>query len=124
MNNLSKDINNIINNYLDVSNKHLIKIIPKHRFARSRCIKEGITSFDLLIKCLQLGYNGFFVNSDDDHYYHLTNKITDDRISCDRENNEYFFYLNIPELKHMQVRIDINRLDIFDIESEYIDIID
>lgn len=125
MNNLTKDINNIINNYLDVSTKHLIKIIPKKRISMNKGIKKGITLLDILIKCLQLGYNGFYINSDiDDNNYRLTDEINDDRISHDIKDNEYFFYFDIPELRHMKTMIDINRLDIFDIESEYTDIID
>lgn len=116
MNKLSRDINRIIYNYLDVSNKHLLKIFPKFRVEFYYSFKKGITLLDILIKCLQLGHRGFFIT--DDMYRGKKWNINDKRIKYCNKDNYHYFYLNIAELEYINTSIDINRLDILNIEIE------
>lgn len=116
MNKLSRDINRIIYNYLDVSNKHLLKIFPKFKTEFYYSFKKGITLLDILVKCLQLGHIGFFIT--DDMYRGKKWNINDKRIKYCNKDNYHYFYLNIAELEYINTSIDINRLDILNIEIE------
>lgn len=58
---MNKNIWNIIQKYNDISIENLKKIQNKMPNPINRCYK--ITSFmDLIIKCYQLGYIGFYID--------------------------------------------------------------
>lgn len=60
---LSKDINGIICKYIDYSDNNLIKLIPEKRIKKTLQIKSGISLFDIILKCLKIGYKGFFITT-------------------------------------------------------------
>lgn len=62
---LTRDINNIINNYLDYSSKKLNKILNiSNQIKVNLKLKKNITIEDIIFICAKLGYKGFYIDSD------------------------------------------------------------
>lgn len=60
--NLSKDINNIINKYLDYSLENLERLYNnKHEYK----LKDEISIEDIFVKCSRLGYYGFYIPNEE-----------------------------------------------------------
>lgn len=61
MNNLSKDINKIISQYLDYSNENLNKILKNYQKYKKFMLKPNLLIEDIIFTCAKIGYKGFYI---------------------------------------------------------------
>lgn len=58
---LSKNINNIINKYLDYSFNNFLSIFNQNKTSvKYQLIDPNITAEDIMIKCVRIGHTGFY----------------------------------------------------------------
>lgn len=95
-NKFNKDIYNIIYNYIDQSEKHLIESFNKVKYRYKPVIEGNI--LDFISKSIHLGYTGIYMLNiidqiiiNDSVKYIKDNKK--DYIKIDIENNHTFFYI-------------------------------
>jgi hypothetical protein len=60
---LNKDIIKITCKYIDYSQNNIMKLIPEKRICRKLQIKLGLSLFDIILKCLKIGYKGFYIST-------------------------------------------------------------
>lgn len=60
---LSKDINNIVNKYLDYSFNNFISIFNQNKVSKYELIDPNITMEDIMIKCVRTGNAGFYTSN-------------------------------------------------------------
>jgi hypothetical protein len=90
---VSRDIKSIIIKYLNYSN--IIKKISKKRKRELNAIRKDLTLKEILIKCIHLGYYGFYLelNKELHDYLHLLYKnenLSDEGVITSCEKNICF----------------------------------
>lgn len=90
---LSKDINLIINKYLDFSIENIIRIQNKNKFIFKKTTFKNISVIDIILLCSFKGYCGFYFEKDLNDFKNqiekeIINKNLDIRISL---NNKYYY---------------------------------
>lgn len=94
---LSKNIIKIIFNYNDISTDNLRKIKPKYKYLNYK-LNTNYTVLDIIIKCLQLGFKGFYLykNKTPSIYKYIIENINDTRIKI--YNNEDYVRFHIENI--------------------------
>ena len=107
---LSKNIIKIIFNYNDISTDNLRKIKPKYLCLDYK-LNTDYTVLDIIIKCLQLGFRGFYLYKDKTPiiYKYISENINDTRIKI--YNNEHYVRFCIDGINNG------NYIPIYDIEG-------
>jgi len=116
--NINKNIINIINQYIDYSINHLLKICPKQRRITIYSIKEDLSLMDIIVKAVKLGFVGFTVNQS---FYE--NLIFPDLVYNKINNNISIKYyrevdIRLKGVSDTKKSTSIYDLDVFDIEYE------
>jgi hypothetical protein len=117
--NINKNIINIINQYIDYSINHLLKICPKQRRITIYSIKEDLSLMDIIVKAVKLGFVGFTVNQ---LFYEtlifpdfVNNKINE-QLSIIWNGSEV--HIRLKGVSDTKIATSIYDLDVFDIEYE------
>lgn len=69
---LSKDINSIIEKYLDFSVENIKRIINKNKFIQNKTTFKNISVIDIILLCSFKGHSGFYF---DKEFYDFKNQI-------------------------------------------------
>lgn len=99
MNILTNDINKIIFNYIDYSPKQLDKLLKLNDYKSNQYIKKlndikhSYTIHDYILKCIEYGFNGFHISTNDDYYYDITLKFVCTDIYTHKYSNNTLFII-------------------------------
>jgi|SRR5271156_3768975 len=108
-NKLNKNLIQIINEYVIIDHEKLIQQHLKTRTSLNFYINKDLTIEDIIVKCFQRGYNGFYVYCDLKSIIIYIDSISNQLIESDiRENKKFYRFKN-------------DKRDLYSLELDHLD---
>ena len=115
---LNRNLTNLIYKYIDYSEENLLKNFPKTRIVKLTKLKTT-DIFDIVIKCIHLGYSGFYIEKSLFHDLKLILNYNN-KILITLENDLIYIEYKWFPMKIEKKLINFNLLDIFNIRYEVV----
>jgi hypothetical protein len=91
---VSKDIYNIIKKYIDYSLENMNKLLIKYDYKRNENRKQLVknTLLDILVECIRLGFNGFYIDESDNLTPYLIELMNIEKLDIKHNKIDNYLY--------------------------------